>query len=491
MILLFNPQSNPGKKPILPKAILALAAILEGRYDYKLLDGNRVENSYDALSAAIEETQATVLAMTVMPGPQVSQAAPLSKILKQKYPGLTIIWGGYFPTLHPAPVLESGLVDYAFRGHSELAFIAFLDSLFTGIPDLTLPGLVWFDPEKKRVVQNPLAPLPDINDLPRFPYHSLNVKSYLRPTFLGSRTISHHSSYGCPFQCNFCGVVNMVKGRYTAETAERTADVVTKLVKEFGANAIEFHDSNFFVQESRIAEFSERITPLKINWWGFGRIDTMMKFSDKTWRSMQRSGLNMVYLGAETGSVETLARMNKGGKQTPDQVLELAARMKQFEIIPEMSFVFGNPPDPVGDISTTIRFIRKIKRINPATEVIFYIYTPVPLDGELYAEALKSGFAFPDKLDDWTDKRWQDFVMHRTSELPWLSTHQTKRIRNFQRVLNCAYPTVTDPKLTGFRRNILKVLGGWRYHLRFYAAPIDLKIVNRLLPYQRPETSGF
>jgi len=491
MILLFNPQSNPTKKPILPKSILALAAVLEGRYEYRLLDGNRVEDSLNALCAAIEETKAPVLAMTVMSGPQVAQAAPLSKMLKQKYPALTIIWGGYFPTLHPAPVMESGLIDYAFRGHSELAFVAFLDSLAAGVPDLTQPGLVWFDSKEKRVVKNPLAPLPDINQLPRFPYHSLDVKSYLRPTFLGSRTISHHSSYGCPFQCNFCGVVNMVQGRYTAETAERTADVVTKLVTEYGANAIEFHDSNFFVQESRVAEFSERITPLNIKWWGFGRIDTMMKFSDETWRSMRKSGLDMVYLGAETGSMETLARMNKGGKQTPDQVLTLVTRMKQFDITPELSFVFGNPPDPANDISITMNFIRKIKQINPATEIIFYIYTPVPLDGELYAEAIKSGFAFPEKLDDWTDKRWQDFVMHRTSNLPWLPAHQISRIRNFQRVLNCAYPTTTDPRLTGLRRTVLKILGGWRYYLKFYAVPIDLKIVSRLLPYQRPETSGF
>ena len=44
--------------------------------------------------------------------------------------------------------------------------------------------------------------------LPDFPYHRLRMESYVRSTFMGKRTLPHHSSYGCPFTCNFCAVVN-------------------------------------------------------------------------------------------------------------------------------------------------------------------------------------------------------------------------------------------------------------------------------------------
>src|SRR3990172_9371931 len=124
---------------------------------------------------------------------------------------------------------------------------------------------------------------------------------YLRRTFMGARTIAHHSSYGCPFLCNFCAVVNMVGGRWLAQSAERAAGVATRLVRDFGADAVEFYDNNFFVHEARTAEFAERISPLHIGWWGESRIDTMLRYSDRTWQLMRDSGLRMVFLGAESG----------------------------------------------------------------------------------------------------------------------------------------------------------------------------------------------
>ena len=76
--------------------------------------------------------------------------------------------------------------------------------------------------------------------------------------------------------------------------------------------------------------------------------------------------------------------------------LALVERMKHYGIVPELSFVLGNPPDPAADIESTIHFIRKIKQINPATELVLYIYTPVPQEGSiLLDEATKLGFKLP------------------------------------------------------------------------------------------------
>jgi radical SAM superfamily enzyme YgiQ (UPF0313 family) len=41
---------------------------------------------------------------------------------------------------------------------------------------------------------------------------------------------------------------------------------------------------------------------------------------------MQRSGLKMVFCGAESGSTEMLKRMNKGGTASADLTIELARR---------------------------------------------------------------------------------------------------------------------------------------------------------------------
>src|SRR6185295_3768979 len=89
----------------------------------------------------------------------------------------------------------------------------------------------------------------------------------------------------------------------------------------------------------------------------------------------------MIFFGAETSSEETLALMDKGGKQTPDMILELAERARTFDIIPEFSFVLGTPSDDVGgQIERDIRFIRRIKEINPRSEIVLYVFSPVFFD---------------------------------------------------------------------------------------------------------------
>jgi radical SAM superfamily enzyme YgiQ (UPF0313 family) len=139
------------------------------------------------------------------------------------------------------------------------------------------------------------------NDLPWFPYHKVPVERYIARTHLGSRTLSHHSSFGCPFFCNFCAVVNLAEGRWLAESAPRLGELAQYMVDTWQVDAIEFHDNNFFTSEKRVARFSEELLErgLKISWWGEGRIDTMLKFSDRTWELMRDSGLKMVFMGAE------------------------------------------------------------------------------------------------------------------------------------------------------------------------------------------------
>ncbi|MSP14543.1 MAG: radical SAM protein, partial [Chloroflexi bacterium] len=386
-LVLYNPQSTPSRKRILPMSLLALGALLEGRYDYTIVDGNIESDPLALLDALIEEQQPYVLGMTVMPGPQLSQAVPLSRELKRRYPHLVIVWGGYFPTQHYEVCLRAPYVDYVVRGHGEVAFLQLLQLLEQGgEPSATEVGRIYglayrtTKPDGTTAIcSNPLAPIPHPNDLPDFPYHRVDMRRYIRPTFLGQRTVPHHSSYGCPFFCNFCAVVNMVNGRWLAQSAERTADVTRTLVQRWQVDAVEFYDNNFFVHESRTAEFAERIMDLKISWWGEARIDTMLKYPHQTWATMRDSGLKMIFMGAESGSDETLKRMNKGGTAAANKTLEIARLMKSYGIIPEFSFVLGNPPDAETDTRQSIEFIRKVKQVNPDSEIIMYMYTPVPL----------------------------------------------------------------------------------------------------------------
>jgi radical SAM superfamily enzyme YgiQ (UPF0313 family) len=500
MIVLFNPRSARWKHR-LPLSILSLGAVLEGRYDYEIVDGNIEQNPEEKLAQLIREKRARYLGVTVMPGPQLREAIPLTEKLKAQFPDLVVVWGGYFPSLHTDVTLESGFVDFVIRGQGELSFLQLIETCGPHPRAVTdrvqraldsIPGLSF--KRDGRIVHVPKRPVTDPNTLPSLPYHRVDVRRYLGRTCLGTRTISYHSSFGCPFLCGFCAVAAVYKGRWIGRHASAVADEVLWLRDEYGVNAVEFVDNNFFVAEHRTAEIAGRLQGSGVAWWGEARPDTLLGFSDATWQTMRDGGCKMIFFGAESSSNEVLELMDKGGTQTSDTVLQLAQRMKQFGIIPEFSFVLGTPsPEAGAQIELDIRYIRRIKEINPQSEIVIYIYSPVFFDDAvLLQQARTYGFEFPERLLDWLDPAWQTFDLRKDPKTPWLEARHIERIMNFERVLNARFPTVSDIKLKAWQTGILKTLGAWRYKFRFYSAPWEIRLVaNRLFQYRQPEIEGF
>lgn len=491
-IVLYNPKSNAAGKRIMPFSLLALGAVLEGRFEYEIVDGNNVADADHALALGVQRG-ASVVGMTVMPGPQLEDAVRRARALRAAHSAVTLIWGGYFPTEHTEACLGSRLVDFAIRGHGEAAFSTLLLDLAGGRDPRAAPPSegVAFRRADGSMAIGEVARVPNVEGLPEFPFHRIEMSAYPRATFLGRRTLGYHSSYGCPFLCNFCGVVSLARGRWNAQSPERVERNLRRYREEWAVDAVEFYDNNFFTHEERCLEIASRISPLGFSWWGEGRIDTLLRFTDATWQAMTRSGLRMIFLGAESGSRETLARMDKGGTLTPEMTLDLAARMRSFGVTPEFSFVLGNPPDPELDIERTLGFVKRVKEKHPEAEIILYQYTPVPVAGELLAAASRKGFSFPRTLDEWTSSEWSEVSRRRSDHLPWIARRQRRRILNFERVLNAYHPTATDPSLTGWRRALLRAFSGWRYRTGFYEAPIELRILQKIFRYQRPETAGF
>lgn len=489
-VLLYNPVSTSKGKQRLPLSLLSVAAVIAEDYDVEFIDGNLIDNPADYIIERARTTGAKLLAVTVMPGPQLRQAVPVCKKVKAALPGLTILWGGYFPTQHYEVTLRSDYVDYVIQGQGEAPFRTFVDRLHHGGALEDIPSLAYS--KNGTVIVNPRAPNVPMDSLPWMPYDRLDVSRYVGRSYLGTRVLNHNTSFGCPFACNFCAVVALANRRWLPESASRVAAIVTHLQDRWQINGLEFHDMDFFVREDRTAEFAERMVSKGIAWWGLGRVDTLMSYSDDTWEKMKRGGAKMIFMGAESGSDETLKRMNKGGRSSAQMTLALVERMKHYGIVPELSFVMGNPPDPREDIETTIQFIRKIKQINPATELVLYIYTPVPQEGSiLLDEAHKLGFHFPETLDEWASPEWAKFSMRRDPGTPWFKDTVRSRVRNFEAVINAYYPTVTDLRLQGRWRAALQTLSGWRYRLEYYDWPYELKALQRLIHYRRPETTGF
>ena len=489
-VLLFNPISTSPGKQRLPMSLLAIARVIEGDYTPEIIDGNLIDNPAPHIIDRVQVTQAKVLGVTTMPGPQLRQAITVTKQVKQALPNLNIVWGGYFPSHFGDQCVQSGYIDYVIESQGEPAFRKLVDVLHYGGSLDDVPSLIYMKNDTPHTTRR--APLAPLDNLPHYPYHRVNMADYRGQSYLGKAVLSHHSSYGCPFACSFCAVVNMVKQRWLPENPARVESVLRTLTKDYGADGIEFHDMDYFVQEGRAAEISARISPLNLNWWALGRVDTLSEYSDASWQKIKKSGCKMIFMGAESGSLETLKLMNKGGKSNPERTLFIAEKMKQLGIVPEFSFVLGNPPDPMADIDQTIQFIRKLKQINPAIELILYIYTPVPHDrSELLKTAQELGFRFPQTLEEWADPEWETFALRRNPDTPFFKDKARQKVRDFESVVNAYYPTVTDMRLHGQMRQILRGLSAVRYKLEWYQWPYELKALQRMLRYRRPETTGF
>ena len=64
-------------------------------------------------------------------------------------------------------------------------------------------------------------------------------------------------------------------------------------------------------------------------------------------------------------------------------------------------------------------------------------------------------------------------MMRRGDGIPWIDATVRRRVRNFERVLNAFYPTVTDRRLTRWHRaRCCKAASAWRYALKWYARAV-------------------
>lgn len=265
MIILFNPRATRPKNRRFPLSVLALGAVLEGREDYAIVDGNADPQPMATIEAIMDRGGVDMLAVSVMPGPQMVAAIPVCRAFREKYPKVPIVWGGYFASLFTDAALNAKYVDFAVRAQGEDTFLELIEAIRAGGGYNRIRGLSYKD-QFGLHVHNPERPLRSPAEYPMYPYHRLDASKYVVPTFLGSHTTVHMASIGCPFRCNFCGVVPLFD-REKMEPPERTASILAHQQREYGVNAVQFYDNNFFLKEDHARELADRLTPLGLRWW--------------------------------------------------------------------------------------------------------------------------------------------------------------------------------------------------------------------------------
>jgi anaerobic magnesium-protoporphyrin IX monomethyl ester cyclase len=503
-VLLINPRITSRRGARFPLSLLSLARWLEGRYDTSFIDGN-IADGIRAAQQALASENFDAVGVSVMGGPQVRSAIEISKAIRSSSPSTPIIWGGYFPSLYPAVALNAPYVDYVVRGQGEDTFLSLLDALCSAHGDApaagsidAIEGLTWR--RNGETVHNRDRRFSPPRANSRLPYEKLgDPRQYLAKTFMGQRTVAYQQALGCRFRCTFCGVAAVFRGATALAPAARLEQDLIYLRDHLGADSIQYYDHNFFDREEDMIPVLEVMARQQMPWWCYARADALLDLSPQSWSLVRKSKLRMAYIGAESPSDALLKSIRKGTNS--DQTLAVAELCRRQGVIPELSFMVAPPNDPEGETERTFEFIREVKRVNPQSEIIVYIYTPLPADS-LPANARSRGAAatplldlngqplrFPERPEEWTEKAWVDYACH--ADAPWMTERLRQRIRNFVTVLGCRFPTVQDARSPAWTKSTLRMLASWRYRFRRYDRPWELNLSKRLARLADPRATSL
>ncbi len=505
--LLVNPQIAKRRHARFPLAVLNLSASLDGFCRSSIIDGNVDDEYIDNTLRAIERRSVSAVGLSVMGGPQLRSAIEVSRAIRAHYPELPIIWGGHFPTICAEPALNSPYADFAIRGQGEQTLRELLDVVLADRTSgahsarlAAITGLSWRDGD--RVVHNPNRPFSAAGAARPLPYERLgDPRPYLGPTYLGRRTSGYQAAIGCRFRCTFCGVASMFRGKTAMPAAELLEQHLRHLVSQFDVDSLIFYDHNFFDREEDTLPILEVLARVQLPWWCFARADALLKLSPRAWDLVHRSRLRMAYIGAESPSDWLLHDVRKG--TSTDQTLAAVDICRRHGVTPELSFMLAPPQDPEGETERTFDFIRLVKQRHPATEIMLYIYAPLPSGPDvpgarnprvdhsltLLKDARGQPLQFPTTADGWAQPDWINYWCH--TDVPWLTPRLRQRIRDFSTVLSCRFPTATDIRSPEWGKTALRTLAGWRYGSKRYGRPWELDLSKRFIRLWDPRVSGL
>ncbi len=405
--LRYNPGGVPDNSYIFPLELLSLAGpLLEAGHEVQLVDAS-VEA--DAVGALLEAAQdAMCVGVSALYGYQVFHGGLAARRLREAYPGLPIVWGGWFPSTDPGLLLREGVADVVVRGQGELTFLELVRRLVDGRDHRDLPGTCHLEGDALRcVAPGPLVPL---DDLPRLPFQLLDVERYrakdpdlafFQAIWTGEdrpmlhrrplRALHHFTSWGCPRACSFCSCAEVSGRRVSYRDVDDVLDQLCQLEEAHGLDVLMLSDPNFFLKRSRAVAFAQGLLDrgLNICWAASAEIGSLMQLTDAELELVVRSGYFAALIGAESGSQPVLDRLGKPLRV--EQIEPCVARLAACGVTPFPNFIVGFPGESTEEMEATFRLVAQLKERHPACAAALYPFWPLP-GTPLLAEAVTAGY---------------------------------------------------------------------------------------------------
>jgi anaerobic magnesium-protoporphyrin IX monomethyl ester cyclase len=419
-VVLYMPRRfraiGEGTTQKMPLEVLALAGpLVERGYKVKIIDANVQQNSRDLLVEACRES--VCLGISCILGYQIIDGMEAAAEIRKRYPDLPIIWGGWFPSVMPESFLNEGVADLVVMGQGEITFLEVVERLSSGEGMEGVQGVAIRENGQVRIT--PARDLCQLEDLPAMPFSLLDYETYYqsdpgvpferylwaaaknqRWSRQDMRLLWYMSSWGCPNDCKFCCSGGVTRRRWTALGPKRVIDELGPLTTSNRVDVVSFCDANFFVNRKRVLELckAKQDLGLEFLWHASADPDTVAHMSGAELTSLSASGCFSLFIGTESGSEETLARVNK--KHSPEENEHCAELLVRHNITPILSYIVGTPEESPDSIEMTFEQCRRIKSRYPNASITILNYLPLPGTG-LYHDSVKAGFVEPGSLTAW------------------------------------------------------------------------------------------
>lgn len=465
-VLLYNPSAVFFTMPL---ALLAIGSELDPDvYEVVTIDARLDPDAENTVLSHIDG--ALCLGVTVLTGAPISDALQISRAAKRARPDLTVVWGGWHPSMFASECLAEPSVDVAVRGQGEETFAEIVRRLAEG---RSLEGCAGCTVRLAdgTINENPARALAAVDKFRPHDYGLIPVERYFE--LKGKRQLDYISSQGCNFRCAFCSDPFVYGRKWVGLEPTRMAMRLKELWDKYHFDDVNFQDETFFTRGDRVRVLADRIVEsgMKITWAATMRADQGVRLPEQVWALCKQSGLRRLLVGVESGSNEMLKRIRKDIKI--EQVYATAEKMLKYNIAGHFPFIVGFPDESDASIQATLDCAKKLRSLSPDFLTPIYYFKPYP-GSELVIEAVARGFRLPQTLEAWAQF---DYVAGMPG--PWVSPEKFKLIERFKFFHELAWKRMSRGK------KLLQQLARYRCELDEYRWPVEMLLTRWVLPAQR------
>lgn len=386
------------KTPYPPLGTLYAASLMQKEgYTVDLFDTNLLDNPM-SIQAQLATQKPTYLVLyddgfnylTKMCLTTMREAAFKMLSIGKEHQCITIVCSSDATDHYEKYILEGA--DYVIQGEGEMSLKELISALESNTATDKIKGLVYQKDEE--IIANPRQPvMHQLDELPLPAWELVDMDAYKDVWKESNKefTLNIATTRGCPYKCNWCAKP-IYGNRYNSHSPEYIVQHVKLLQERFGVKRFWMCDDIFGLKPNWVQEFRDGLQreQLSIKYYIQSRADLLLK--EDNIDALAASGLQEVWIGAESGSQKILDAMDKGTKI--EQIYEATRLLKKKDIRVAFFIQFGYLGETKEDIAKTIRMIKELLPDNIGISVSY------PLPGTKFYDKVKDDL----KLKaNWTD----------------------------------------------------------------------------------------